>query len=478
MEKGDICSIRITDRSTAGEGIGRIDNAVTFVPGLVPGDEAEVEITEVRKNILKARKLTLTTPSPDRAEPACSHFKDCGGCALLDMQYPAQLELKNKQLRDRLTRLCGADLPAFDEPAGMEEPFHYRNKAEYAISAGPVKEKRDGSKYNTGKLRIGFYDRKSHRVIDAPDCMLQTGAARMAAEGLRRYIKESGTTVYDERTGKGRLRRMTVRTGFDSGEVMVTLTINAKKLAKPQLLADILSECIAEPYELRSIAVEYNTGRSLAKPGKFEVIAGSEVIQDTLEGMKFEISPQSFYQVNPAQTKVLYETVLEFADPGPEDVVYDLYCGVGTIGLFCARRARYVWGIESVKKAIVDANRNAVINGLVNIQFMEGRAEEKIAELTEQADAPDIVILDPPRSGCRPELLEAVLEAAPDRIVYVSCDPATMARDLRILTGQNPESGEAVDQTAPYEIRRVRMIDQFCQTMHMETVVLLSKVQK
>ncbi len=448
---------------------------MTFVPGLVPGDEAEVEITEVRKNILKARELTLTSPSPDRTQPACSRFEECGGCALLDMEYPAQLKLKNKQLQDRLSRLCGADLPAFDEPAGMEEPYHYRNKAEYAIGAGPVREKRDGSKYNTGRLRIGFYDRKSHRVMDAPDCMLQTGAANMAAEGLRRYIEESGITVYDERTGKGRLRRMTVRTGFDSGEVMVTLTINGNKLTRPQLLADLLSESITDPYELRSIAVEYNTGRSLAKPGKFEVIAGSEVIHDTLDGMKFEISHQSFYQVNPAQTKVLYETVLEYADPGPEDVVYDLYCGVGTIGLFCARSARYVWGIESVKKAIVDANRNAVINGFVNIQFIEGRAEEKIAELTEQADAPDIVILDPPRSGCRPELLEAVRQAAPDRIVYVSCDPATMARDLRLLTGQDPPSEESIDIPASYQIRRVRMIDQFCHTMHTEAVVLLSR---
>lgn len=461
METGEKYIIRVTDVSTSGEGIGRAEGSgmVVFVPGLIPGDEAEVEITGRKKNTARGKVLRTLHVSPERAEPPCPAFGRCGGCSLQNMEYGAQLRLKTKQLTDKLRRICGGDLPAPEEPAGMDVPWHYRNKAEYAVGWG---RRSDGTK---GPV-VGFYDRGSRRVVEAEYCLIQSPAAELAAAGLRQYIEESGVSIYNERTGRGLLRRMTVRTGWESGEVMIVITINGKELSEAQLLADIMSEALdTEEYELRSIAFEYNTNRDIAAPGaKTEVVAGGDVIRDTLAGMHFEISPQSFYQVNPAQTAVLYDTVLEFADAGPEDVVFDLYCGVGTIGIFCAPRAKYVWGIESVKSAVIDANRNAVINGLVNIQFIRGRAEEKILQLEEKQIRPDVVILDPPRAGCRPELIESVERAAPSRIVYVSCEPATMARDLKALTA----SGE-------YRISRVKLIDQFCHTIRSESVCLLER---
>ena len=393
------------------------------------------------------------------------------------------------------------------------------------------------------------------------ECPVSSPAAERAADALREYIKQTHISIYDDKTKKGRLRQMVVRTGFESHEVMVTVVINGKKLPKPELLADLMFYAIdslndgvaqriqdaaeregrgsvfvldetGEPavdeegelifdydvidsleyqenwYELKSLVLNYNSNRSLAEVStKHDVIYGQPVIRDSCAGLEFEISPFSFYQVNPVQMEKLYATVLEFADLKGDETVFDLYCGVGTIGLYCAKNARQVWGIESVKSAVIDANRNAVINGLVNIQFINGKAEEKIFELLEKvsdgasdseaaqtqsddaaasAKGPDLVIMDPPRAGCHPELLSAVMKAAPEKIIYVSCDPGTLARDLKILTGNG---GPAADMgagdgasgsacRAAYRIERIREVDNFCHSTHAETVVLMSRKDK
>lgn len=470
MQTGEKYEIRITDLSTEGKGIGRAEGMVTFVPGLVPGDLARVEITKVKKHIAEGKIDELLEASEDRIDAPCRYVNECGGCAMQSLKYEAQLQLKNRQVRNQMERIYKGTLPEFDEPLGMEEPWRYRNKVEYAIYAGDVvsdNKKGTGTVRNTGKLRIGYFDRGSKRVTDIRECRIQSEAAEMAAYGLRRYIKESGMTVYDPVTRRGKLRRMIVRVGVETGEVMIILVINGKKLKNPELLAEILDEAVTGPgqFELCSIIAEYNTNRNLSVPGKFEVIAGSGTIRDRLAGLEVEISPQSFYQVNPEMMNALYGTVLEYAGLTGKETVFDLYCGAGTIGLYCADKADYVWGIESVEQAVLNANRNAVLNGAVNIQFLHGKAEEKINDLLERSIWPDVVILDPPRAGCRPELLDTILQLNPERVVYVSCDPSTQARDLQVLAGEN----------GYYKVSAVRVIDQFCQTMHVESVVLLTR---
>ena len=554
--KGNIYTIEITDVSTSGEGIGRAESMVVFVPGTVPGDTADVEIAEVKKNIARGRVAELVRPSADRTEPLCPYFGRCGGCTLQNMTYEAQLRLKEKQLRDKLERIYGGEAPAPEPIIGMEDPWQYRNKGQYAVYAGAALVNKDGSVRNTERPRVGFYDGRERNIVECRSCSIQSPAAERAADALREYIRQTGLSVYDEKTRKGRLRQMIVRTGHASREVMVTLIVNGRKLPKTDLLTDLMFQAIdslndeieerlkkaAEEqgldsyadveteenwYELKSLVINHNSNRTLKEISTdLEVVYGSNIITDESAGLSFEISPLSFYQVNPSQMEKLYDTVLEFADLKGNETVFDLYCGVGTIGLYCAQKAKYVWGIESVKSAVVDANRNAVINGLVNIQFISGKAEEKIVPLIEKlraeeeessdgkkGDSPaDIVIVDPPRAGCKPELLRAVMEAAPEKIIYVSCDPGTLMRDLNYLTGRKlfesgmektererstgnhpgqdnsvsaaseadmlgePRPSGEDEKPAVYEIRRIRQVDQFCHSTHVETVCLLSKL--
>ena len=541
--------MEITDVSTSGEGIGRAEGMVVFVPGTIPGDVADVEITEVKRSVARGRVAELWTPSADRAEPRCSYFGRCGGCTLQNMTYEAQLRLKEKQLRDKLERIYGGEAPVPEPIIGMDDPWHYRNKGQYAVYAGSALMNKDGSVRNAERPRVGFYDGRERNIVECMSCPIQSPAAERAADALREYIRETGLSIYDEKKRKGRLRQMIVRTGFSSREVMVTLVINGKKIPKPDLLTDLMFQAIdslndeiearltaqAEEqgldsyadvetdenwYELRSLVINHNSNRSLHEISTdIEVIYGSNVITDESAGLQFEISPLSFYQVNPPQMEKLYETVLKFADLKGDETVFDLYCGVGTIGLYCAQRAKYVWGIESVKSAVIDANRNAVINGLVNIQFIHGKAEDKIVSLIEKVRSQaaedggsvelsphpaDIVIMDPPRAGCRLELLKAVMDAAPEKIIYVSCDPGTLMRDLKYLTGlkpfeissadhaeknaaqpsgtAHPHLGDAADPYSAekqpdsvYKIERIRQVDQFCHSVHVECVTLLQK---
>lgn len=554
MQKNEKYKVEIFDISNTGEGIGRADGVVTFIPGLVPGDVAEVEITDVKKNLARAKISEIIEPSPVRTEPVCEYADRCGGCTLQHMTYESQLQLKEKQLRDKLERIYGGDAPEIEHIIGMDEPWNFRNKTSYSVYAGKALVQKDGSVKNTERPRVGFYDGKGRNIVEAMECPVSSPAAERAADALREYIKQTHISIYDDKTKKGRLRQMVVRTGFESHEVMVTVVINGKKLPKPELLADLMFYAIdslndgvaqriqdaaeregkgsvfvldetGEPavdeegelifdydvvdsleyqenwYELKSLVVNYNSNRTLAEVStKHDVIYGQPVIRDSCAGLEFEISPFSFYQVNPVQMEKLYATVLEFADLKGDETVFDLYCGVGTIGLYCAGNARQVWGIESVKSAVIDANRNAVINGLVNIQFINGKAEEKIFELLEKVNAddpdsdasaeaangPDLVIMDPPRAGCQPELLSAVMKAAPEKIIYVSCDPGTLARDLKILTGNGGPAAEncAGDGAsgssceAAYSIERIREVDNFCHSTHVETVVLMSRKDK
>ncbi len=458
METGDIVDILIEDMSRDGKGIGHAGGMAVFVDGAVYLDTVRAEITRVKKNYALARAAEIREPSPYRTEPDCPYHADCGGCLYRELTYEGQLELKAKQVRDKLVRIAGIKDPKVNDILGAENTSRYRNKA-------GIKTGTDGS--------VGFYGRKSRRTVDCEDCLIQRETAAAAAGALRRYLAEHGG-------GSDAPAGMTVRTAPGTGEVMVTLETRGRGIENAEDLISGIDNAIfdipgneqGELYSLESVWLETirEGGRS-----KFEHLAGKRAVSASFPGgMRFEISPESFYQVNAEQTEKLYAKAAEYAAGGKN--ILDIYCGVGTIGLYLAKNDPdvRVTGIESVKSAVIDANRNAVINGIVNAVFVCGKAEEVtesvLAGYTDKygEEIPpfetDTIILDPPRAGCAPELIDTVLKAAPDRIVYVSCDPATLARDIKLLTAR----GE-------YEFIEATPVDMFPHTGHCENVCILEK---
>ena len=449
MEKGKVVKLHIEDMSSEGSGIGRSDGQVVFVENCVKGDTVKARITKAKRNYALAECLEIVEPSGSRIHGFCPYAKECGGCPLGEMEYEAQLEIKEGWVRDKLERIGGLQAPVVRPIIGMEEPFRYRNKAEFKV--GPRGE-------------VGFFARKSHRVIDCPDCRIQRQEIMGVADGLRQYLAEFGN-------GAG-IKGMTVKMSFGTGEMMAILEARSDDVPYLEELCGYMNE--GSGYNLESIFINE------------ELVAGRSVISDEMEGLKFEISRDSFYQVNPAQTAKLYGKAVEYADVKEGHTVLDLYCGVGTIGLFAARTVGndgLVLGIETVKQAVLDANRNSVINGIVCTRYIQGKAEEELPavlgirpkmgydgenRLVEKEPVirishADVAFVDPPRAGCEETLLDAVAEAGPDRIVYVSCDPATLARDVKYLE----ERG--------YRFVEAQPVDMFCHTGHVECVTLMTK---
>ena len=469
MKQGDLVTIDIIDAGMEGEGIGRAEGMAIFVPETVVGDRVRVELTAVKKNFARGRLAEIVQPSADRREPFCRYAGSCGGCNLQAMTYEAQLKLKEKWVADRLRRIGGVEDARVLPTIGMENPEEYRNKAQFPVNAGEMKKNAQGKYRNTQSCRIGFYRPRSHQVVDCHGCLIQSPPANAIAQAVRRYVAETGVSVYDERSGMGQLRHVVVKSGFATGEVMAVFVVNGDRLPKVERLVELCDEAVNDLgteddwfWTLESVILNVNKERGSAVMGRDCVtIAGKPTIADQIGHLEFEISPLSFYQVNPVQTVRLYDKVKEYAALTGCETVLDLYCGVGTIGLYCADRAARVIGVESVKQAVLDANRNAVINGIVNAEYICGKAEEILPKRLSGVKA-DVVILDPPRSGCMQELLDAVLRVDPARIVYVSCDPATMARDIKILT----QGGYRLEEAQP--------VDMFPHTVNVETVCLLS----
>lgn len=494
MEKGQKCQLLIDDMSNEGQGIGRVDGMAVFVKGAVPGDTVIAEITKVKKNYAFAVTSEIVEQSPYRIEAECQYAGQCGGCTYANMNYEGQLAIKEKQVREKLVRLGGLENPNLKPIVGMDNPYNYRNKVQMPISTGGIITRKGGIVENLGKCAIGFYKAKSHDVVNCQECMLQTPPATAIAEALRKFMREDNITAYDPKWEKGLMRHLIVKTAMGTGEVMAILVINGKGIPNSAKMVEMMDEAIYElppredgvEYNLESVIINVNKGKTPEIMGKECLpIAGKHTILEKIGDMEFDISPLAFYQVNPVQMKVLYDKVLDYAQLTGKENILDLYCGVGTIGLYCANDMRkktdgqgsgQVIGIESVKGAVIDANRNAVINGLVNAQFLYGRAEEELPKVLEghkdkegfdvKPFDPDVIILDPPRSGCAPELLEAAAKANPDKIIYVSCDPATLARDVKRLGALG------------YQFVEGTPVDMFPHTKHVETVVLLSRVEK
>lgn len=518
VNEGQIVELEITDMTDDGKGLGRLSGLAIFVAGAVPGDRVSARITRLKKRYAFAETIELLETSAARVQPPCPYYQDCGGCSMLELSYDEQLRIKRKNIITKLERIGALEEATVREVLGaadrigagggqskgtrqtevtaqteraeqserpeqiesadgagdfdstaFESMLRYRNKAEFAVvmtSAGPL---------------VGFNKRGSNKIVDCTDCLLQKSATMAAANAVREILQSKLLTVYDARHGKGFLRGFTIKVCEGTGEMMLIFTGTSKQLPNAEKVIYTISDAIdavstdEEPYFLQSVVVEVNKAKDIREPASaYEVVAGSNTITDiTDDGMKFEISAPAFYQVNTKQMSKLYAKVREYACLKGGETVFDLYCGIGTIGLSMATNAGMIIGIESVKNAVIDANRNAVINGIVNARYYTGRAEQVMPRLIDKEDklfvdyidenAPKIAILDPPRAGCDEALLRAVASCDVDKIVYVSCDPGTLARDIKLL-------GEL-----GYEFVEATPVDMFVATMHVETVVLLSR---
>lgn len=498
MNKNEIYEIKIEDIGADGEGIGHIpetdvagtdaiepgkDNRgiAVFVKDTVVGDVARIRIVKVKKNYAYGRLEEIITPSQYRVEARCEKARSCGGCTLMHMSYEKQLDYKWNKVRNCLERIGGVENAAnLMEPiCGMEEPYHYRNKMQFPV--GLNKE---------GRVQIGFYAGRTHSIIDLERCEIGHPVNNYILQELRPWLQawqnQTGSFIYDEEQHKGLVRHILTRVGFTTGEVMVCLVVNGTELpdkgATDGSCSAELIECLHRAVEhynmehynmeqtqslvLQSVSLNINrekTNRILGNTCK--ALWGNPYITDYIGEVKFRISPMSFYQVNSVQTKVLYDKAVAYADLTRNEIVWDMYCGIGTISLCLAQKAKKVYGVEIVPQAIEDAKQNAKLNGFENTEFFCGKAEEVVPEFYQSGDNPgkhpDVVVVDPPRKGCEEILLQTIVKMAPERLVYVSCDPATLARDVKRLG----EMG--------YELKKVGVVDQFCQGGHVESVILM-----
>ncbi len=451
MEKNQEFTVVIEDMSEDGSGVGKTDGFTWFIKDAVIGDTVRAKAMKLKKSYGYARLMEVLEPSPDRTEPACPVARQCGGCQLQAMTYEKQLEFKERKVKNNLMRIGHfqeGQIPMLPI-MGMEEPWRYRNKAQFPFGTD-----------KNGRIITGFYAGRTHSIIEQDDCLLGVEENREILAQIKAYMEEQGLRPYDETSHKGLVRHALIRKGFKTGELMVCLVINGDKLPGNEILVEKLRQIPG----MTSISYSINQEKTNVIMGKKIVnLYGPGYITDYIGAVKYQISPLSFYQVNPAQTEKLYGTALEYAGLTGNEVVWDLYCGIGTISLFLAQKAKKVYGVEIVPQAIDDARQNARINGIENVEFFTGKAEEVLPrEYEEHKVYADVIVVDPPRKGCDQVCLDTILKMEPKRVVYVSCDSATLARDLRYLV----DGG--------YEVRRVRCCDMFGGSVHCEVVVKMT----
>ena len=451
LEKGSVYTAVIDGYSSEGLGIARVNGAVVFVPHAVRGEEIDLRITKVMKTSCAGEIVKIHDPSPERMEPECPYAGKCGGCAYRHLTYPEELWAKRQRVQDALTRIGGLDLTV-EEILGAKNPEHYRNKSQYPVGA-------DGS--------IGFFQARTHKVVPIRRCLIQTEAADRTAQAVGEWMRRYKISAYDETTGKGLVRHVCVRVNR-KGESLCCVVVNGNKVPRePELAAYVTA---AVPHTV-GVLLNSNTRRGNVVLGdKYRTLFGRNYLMDTLCGLEFKLSMPSFYQVNRDQAEVLYGKALEFAGLTDKETVLDLYCGIGTISLFLAQKAKKVYGVEIVAPAIEDARTNAKINQITNTEFFVGKAEEVLPDFYERESAkgtdtemlhPDVIVVDPPRKGCDVKCLETIVQMEPQRVVYVSCDSATLARDLKYLCSHG------------YDLVEVQPVDQFGHTVHVESVVLM-----
>lgn len=448
VEKNKVYIIEIEDLGSSGEGVGKVDGFTVFVPQAIPGDRIRARITTLKKRYGIGEILEILEPSKDRIESRCSLFGKCGGCQIMHIDYNAQLKMKRNKVEQTLSRI-GKINTKVNPTIGMDNPFKYRNKGQF-----PVGIKND-------KAIIGPYEMGSHNIVDTNYCHIQAPVTEALIKTIKKYIDNFNIEVYDEVKRTGLIRNIVSRFGFATGDVMVVIVTNGRKLPYKNELIKMLKENVPG---LKSIVQNINTRNTNVVLGdETLVLYGEDKIVDYIGNLKFNISSKSFFQVNSIQTKILYDKVLEYANLKGNEVVFDIYCGIGTISLFLAKEAKEVHGVEIVKAAIEDAKVNAKINNINNAKFYAGKGEGVVPRLYKEGLYADIVVVDPPRRGCEESVLETIVNMAPEKIIYVSCSPATLARDLAYLV----EGG--------YKVVEVQPVDMFPQTVHVECVTLIEK---
>ena len=447
VQKNEYIDVLFEDLTHDGAGVAKVEGYPLFVPDGLPGEKAKIKVIKVNKGYGFGRLMEITEASPYRVEPECPIYKECGGCQLQHMSYEGQLKAKEKQVSDVLQRIGKLENVKVHPVLGMENPWRYRNKAQVPIGE------------HEGGLIGGFYQQRSHQIVDMKACIIQQEKNDEVVKKVKEICNINGVRAYDEQKHKGELRHIMTRYGLKSGEVMVVLVTRTNELTGKK---KIIEEIVKRIPGVKSIVQNINSKKTNVIFGEeTRVLWGEEVIYDSIGDIKFAISARSFYQVNPEQTKVLYDKALEYADLTGEENVIDAYCGIGTISLFLAQKARKVYGVEIVPEAIEDAKKNAELNGISNVEFAVGEAETVIPEWYENGVVADVLVVDPPRKGCDDKLLQTIINMKPKKVVYVSCNPATLARDLRIL------------KDGGYQTVEVQPVDMFPQTMHVECVAQL-----
>ena len=459
FKKDDCVTLHIEDIGTGGEGIGKADGFTFFVKDAIVGDVIEAKIMKLKKNYGYARLMKVLTPSKDRVEPKCPVARQCGGCQIQEMRYEAQLAFKQKMVQNNLERIGGLSDFEMYPVIGMETPYAYRNKAQFPI--GTDKD---------GRVTAGFYAGRTHSIIGNTDCVLGVEVNEEILNCILDFMEEFEIPAYDEVKHKGLVRHVLLRYGFKTDEIMVCLVINGKTIPHCHDLVGRLRQIPG----MTSITLSSNTAKTNVIMGDtIRLLWGQEFITDYIGEIKYQISPLSFYQVNPIQTEKLYGLALDYAGLTGNETVWDLYCGIGTISLFLAKKAKQVYGVEIIPQAIDDAKNNAKINDITNAEFYVGKAEEVLPEYYKEYEKThngetahaDVIVVDPPRKGCEESLLQTIVDMQPEKVVYVSCDSATLARDVKFLRAKG------------YELKDVTPVDQFPHTVHVETVVLLSQLK-
>lgn len=448
LSKNSVCNVNIVDLSAEGSGVGKINNFIVFIEGALPGDTCEIKIIKVKKTYAYGKILKIISPSIYRVESSCPVFKKCGGCTLHHLEYSAQLKIKKKQVENSLNRIGDIKDIKVDSIEGMINPYNYRNKVQFPVRG------------NSKNIEVGFYQKSSHRVVDFDSCLIQNPINEKIINIVKNHMYKYGIHPYNEISHEGCVRHIFTRVGNVTNEVMVCLVVKGKNSNVIKNKEELIKELLKLP-NMTSILLNYNNNKTNTILGdKVETLFGKDYIIDYIGNIEFKISCKSFYQINSTQAEKLYRKVLEFLNVNKTDVVLDIYCGIGTISLFLAEHAKKVFGVEVVEDAVQDAVENAKINNIQNIKFIVGKAEEVIPKYFTKQSV-DMAVLDPPRKGCHEDLLHSVLKIEPKKIIYISCNPSTLARDLKVLCKND------------YKIVNVIPYDFFPHTMHVECIVQL-----